>query len=78
MNNWNEKIKIASDYLDKAEQSLKEGDEIQGCIKQRKAAEYGIDATNSLIKAFQERDPNYDMSDIETGLAKWKELRDFC
>ena len=78
MDTWNEKIKLASEYLDQAEDELRNGDAIQGCINQKKAAGFGIEATESLIKAFQENGSQGDIENIETGLKKWKELRDFC
>ena len=78
MDTWNEKIKLASQYLDEAENELKNGDAIQGCIKQKKAAGFGIEATESLIKAFQVNGSQNDIENIKTGLKKWKELRDFC
>ena len=76
--NWNQKIKLASQFLDEAEEELKNGNEAQGCIKQRKAADYGIEATQSLIQAFKESESTSDLSDIQSGLKKWEELRDFC
>ena len=75
---WNEKIELASQYLKDAESSFKNGDELQGCVKQREAAKYGVEATESLIKAFEISGSTSDMSNIESGLDKWKELRDFC
>ena len=78
MDTWNEKIKLASQYLDEAESELKNGDAIQGCIKQKKAAGFGIEATESLIKAFQVNGSQNDIENIKTGLKKGKELRDFC
>ena len=78
MDTWNEKIKLASQYLDEAESELKNGDAIQGCIKQKKAAGYGIEATESLIKAFQANGSKNGIENIKTGLKKWEELRDFC
>ncbi len=78
LENWNHNIKLASDYLENAEKELKNGNEIDACIQQRKAADYGIKATNSLIKAFKESGSTEDLSNIEAGLNKWKELRDFC
>ena len=75
---WNQKIKLASEYLDEAEKELKNGDAIQGCIKQKEAAGYGIEATESLIKAFEVNGSQGDIENIQTGLKKWKELRDFC
>ncbi len=78
LNNWNSKIKLASEFLDNAEKELKNGNEIQACLNQRKAAKYGIEATESLIKAFKESGSTDDLSNIKAGLNKWKELRDFC
>ena len=78
MDTWNEKIKLASQYLEEAENELKNGDAIQGCINQKKAAGFGIEATESLIKAFQANGSQNDIENIKTGLKKWKELRDFC
>ena len=78
LENWNEKISLASKYLEDAEKELKNGDAIQGCINQKKAAKYGIEATESLIKAFKESGSEQDISNIKSGLDKWKELRDFC
>ncbi len=78
MDNWNQKIKLASEFLDKAETELKNGDAIQGCINQKKAARLGIEATESLINAFKVNGSQNDIENIENGLQKWKELRDFC
>ena len=75
---WNENIELASKYLKIAEKEFLNGDELQGCVEQRKAAEYGILATNSLIKAFEISGSTDDLSGILSGLSKWKELRDFC
>ncbi len=77
-NSWNKNIKIASDLLDEAEKELKNGNEIQACLKQREAANYGIEATESLIKAFQISGSTDDLTNIRDGLSKWKELKDFC
>ncbi len=78
MKDWNTKREKASDLLKEAELEFKKGDELQGCFKQRQAAEYGIDGTRSLIRAFEISDSTYDLSDIKAGLKKWEELRDFC
>ena len=75
---WNDRIELASHHLKEAESAFKDGDELQGCVQQRKAANYGIEATQSLIKAFEISGSTDDMSNIESGLDKWKELRDFC
>ena len=78
MDDWNINIELASDTLKEAEEAFKEGDELQGRFNQRKAAEYGIVATKSLIKAFEVQGTQEDLSDIEAGLNKWKELLEFC
>ena len=78
LENWNKNIELASQYLKDAEKELKNGDELQGCINQRKAAKYGIEATESLIKAFEVNGSTEDITNIKAGLNKWKELRDFC
>ncbi|KGG12533.1 MULTISPECIES: HEPN domain-containing protein [Prochlorococcus] len=78
MNSWNENIEKASRYLKEAEAEFKRGDELQGCVKQRQAAKYGIKGTESLIKAFEISESTSDLSNIQSGLDKWKELRDFC
>ena len=79
MNIWNEKVALASQYLDEAEEALKNGDELQGCSKQKKAGEYGIKATQALIEAFKiNGQSESELSNLQSGLNKWKELRDFC
>ncbi len=78
LKNWNKNIALASKYLEDAEKDLKDGDPVQSCIKQRKAANYGIEATESLIKVFEENGSKEDINNIKSGLNKWKELRDFC
>ncbi len=75
---WNEKIELASQHLKEAESAFKLGNELEGCVHQRDAANYGVEATESLIKAFEISGSTDDMSNIESGLDKWKELRDFC
>ncbi|WP_041391483.1 hypothetical protein [Prochlorococcus marinus] len=75
---WTENSELASKYLKEAENEFKQGDELEGCVNQRKAAIYGIKGTESLIKAFEISGSTNDLSNIESGLAKWKELRDFC
>lgn len=75
---WNEKKDLASQYLEEAEKAFKSGDELSGCVAQQKAAEFGIDATNSLIKAMKANGSNNGIENIESGLRKWEELKDFC
>ncbi len=78
MKAWNENIELAAQYLKNAETEFLNGDALQGCVEQRKAASYGISATESLLKAFKLSGSTDDLSGVQSGLAKWKELRDFC
>ena len=75
---WNEKIELATQHLKDAEAEFLNGDALQGCVEQRKAANFGIQATEALIKAFEISGSTNDLSDVRSGLSKWKELRDFC
>ncbi len=52
MSNWNKKITLASKYLREAEAALKIGDKNIGCINQKKAGKLGVEASESLIKAW--------------------------
>ena len=78
MQEWNEKRELATQYLSEADRALKEGDEVTGCITQRKASKYGIEATKSLIKAMKINGSTDGLENFESGLNKWKELGDFC
>ena len=78
MQEWDTKRDLATQYLIDAEKALKEGDEISGCISQRKAGEYGIEATESLLKAMEMNGSTEGLQNIKSGLNKWRELRDFC
>ena len=79
ISNWNKKIALASKYLKQAESALKEGDKYIGCINQKKAGKLGVEASESLIKAFElKRASKSELQNFKAGLNKWKELRDFC
>ncbi|WP_320667493.1 hypothetical protein [Prochlorococcus sp. MIT 1307] len=78
MQEWNEKRELATQYLRDAERALKEGDEAISCTTQRKASKYGIEATESLIKAMKINGSTDGIENFELGLNKWRELRDFC
>ncbi len=79
ISNWNNKIALASKYLKKAESALKEGNKRMGCINQKKAGKLGVEASESLIKAFELKSASKrELDNFENGLNKWKELRDFC
>lgn len=75
---WEANIEQASKYLKEAESVFKIGNKSQACILQKKAAMHGIKATRSLIKAFEINGSTDSMSDIESGLNKWRELQEFC
>ena len=78
MREWNNKRELATQYLLDAEKALKEGDEATGCVNQRKASQYGIEATKSLIEAMKINGSTDGLDNIESGLNKWRELGDFC
>ena len=79
MYNWNKKITLASKFLKQAETALKEGDKYIGCINQKKAGKLGVEASESLIKAFELKSASKrEIENFKNGLNKWKELRDFC
>ena len=68
----------ASKILKEIELDLKDGSRDRVCARQREAASYGIEATESLIKAFKTRKSKTEIEDLQIGLKKWKELRDYC
>ena len=68
----------ASKILKEIEIDLKDGSRDKICARQRKAARYGIEATESLIKAFKINGSKIEMENLQAGLNKWKELRDYC
>ena len=68
----------ASKILKGIEIDLKDGSRESVCSRQREAAKYGIEATESLIKAFEINGSKNEMENLQAGLNKWKELRDYC
>ena len=68
----------ASKILKGIEIDLKDGSRDRVCTRQREAARYGIEATESLIKAFKINESKIEMENLQAGLNKWKELRDYC
>ena len=68
----------ASQILKEIETDLKDGSRDKVCARQREAAIYGIEATESLIKAFEINGSESQIENLQTGLDKWRELRDFC
>ena len=78
MNDFYSKSNEARQILQEIETSLKEGSRKKVCSRQRKAARYGIEATESLIKALKTNGTNTEIENIQLGLDKWRELRDYC
>ena len=75
---WEEKRTLATELLLDAEKALKQGDKTNSCASQRKASKYGIEATESLIKAMKINGSTEELQAFESGLNKWRELGDFC
>ena len=73
-----QKQEKASKLLKEIEIDLKDGSRDRVCARQREAAIYGIEATESLIKAFKINGSNAHMENLQAGLDKWRELRDYC
>ena len=78
MDDFYTKQEQASRLLKELEIDLKNGSSERVCARQRKAANYGIEPTESLIKAFKISGTLSQTDDIKAGLNKWKELRDNC
>ena len=68
----------ASEILKGIEIDLKDGSRERVCTRQREAARYGIEATESLIKAFRINGTKTEIENLLAGLDKWRELRDYC
>ena len=73
-----QKQEKASKILKEIETDLKDGSRDSVCARQREAAGYGIEATESLIKAFKTNGSKTEMENLQAGLDKWRELRDNC
>tara|TARA_B100000214_G_scaffold216406_1_gene157204 strand:- start:23 stop:352 length:330 start_codon:yes stop_codon:yes gene_type:complete len=78
LSDFYQKQEKASKILKEIETDLKDGSRDRVCARQREAARYGIEATESLIKAFKTKGSITEMETIKAGLDKWKELRDYC
>ena len=68
----------ASKILKEIEMDLKDGSRGRVCSRQKEAARFGIEATESLIKAFEINGSKSEIENLQAGLNKWKELRDYC
>ena len=73
-----QKQEKASKILKEIETDLKDGSRDRVCARQREAASYGIEATESLIKSFKTNGSKSQMENLQAGLDKWRELRDYC
>ena len=78
LSDFYQKQERASKILKGIEIDLKDGSRDRVCSRQREAARYGIEATESLIKAFEINGSKTEMENLKAGLNKWKELRDYC
>ena len=78
LSDFYKKQDIASKILKEIEIDLKDGSRERVCARQKEAARYGIEATESLIKAFKINGTKTEMESLQAGLNKWKELRDYC
>ncbi len=78
LSDFYQKQEKASKILKEIETDLKDGSRDRVCARQREAASYGIEATESLIKAFKINGSKTEMENLRAGLDKWKELRDYC
>ena len=78
LNDFYQKQAKASEILKGIEIDLKDGSRKRVCTRQREAARYGIEATESLIKAFEINGSKTEIENLQAGLNKWKELRDYC
>ena len=78
LSDFYQKQEKASKILKGIETDLQDGSRDRVCERQREAASYGIEATESLIKAFKTNGSKTEMENLQAGLDKWKELRDYC
>ena len=78
LSDFYQKQEKASKILKEIEADLKDGSRARVCARQREAANYGIEATESLIKAFKTNGSKTEMENLQAGLEKWRELRDYC
>ncbi len=78
LSDFYQKQEKASKILKEIETDLKDGSRDRVCARQREAASYGIEATESLIKAFKTNGSKTELKNLQMGLDKWRELRDYC
>ena len=78
LNDFYKKQEMASKLLKEIETDMKNGSKERVCLRQREAAMYGIEGTQSLLKAFEISGTTYQLEDIKAGLNKWRNLSEAC
>tara|TARA_B100000579_G_scaffold110599_1_gene88328 strand:- start:18 stop:260 length:243 start_codon:yes stop_codon:yes gene_type:complete len=78
LSDFYQKQEKASKILKEIETDLKDGSRDTVCARQKEAASYGIKATESLIEAFKINGSKTEIKNLQSGLHKWRELRDYC
>ena len=78
MNDFYNKLNEASQILEEIEGELKSGKRRKVCPRQIKAAKLGIQANESLIKAFQISGTEPPNSSVNASQAKWESLLKDC
>ena len=78
LNTFYQKQQKAIKTLREIEKELKNGSRDRVCIRQREAASYAIEASESLIKALENNGSKGEIENLKSGLDKWRELRDNC
>ena len=78
LSDFYQKQEKASKILKEIETDLKDGSRDRVCARQREAAIFGMEAMESLIKAFKTNGSKTEMENLQAGLDKWRELRDYC
>ena len=78
LSDFYQKQEKASKILKEIEKDLKDGSRDKVCARQREAASYGIEAMESLIKALKTNGSKTEIENLQAGLDKWRELKDYC
>ena len=78
LSNFYQQHQKATKILKEIETDLKNGSRDRVCIRQREAASYAIEASESLIKALENNGSKGEVEKLKSALEKWIELRDNC
>ena len=68
LSDFYQKQEKATKILKEIETDLKDGSRERVCARQREAASYGIEAMESLIKAFETNGSKTEMENLQAGL----------